>query len=75
MKGVKFVIDENGEQSAVLIDLKENAELWEDFYDAYVAREREGEPRESLEEVRQIRRATAGRPYNLRRKDEIGRRL
>jgi|1186.fasta_scaffold751342_2 hypothetical protein len=53
MKGVKFVIDENGEQSAVLIDLKENAELWEDFYDAYVAREREGEPRESLEEVRQ----------------------
>ena len=55
MKGVKFVIDENGEQSAVLIDLKENAELWEDFYDAYVAREREGEPRESLEEVRQKR--------------------
>ena len=53
MKGVKFVIDENGEQSAVLIDLKENAELWEDFYDAYVACEREGEPRESLEEVRQ----------------------
>jgi hypothetical protein len=53
MKGVKFVIDENGEQSAVLIDLKENAELWEDFYDAYVAREREGEPRESIEEVRQ----------------------
>jgi hypothetical protein len=53
MKGVKFVIDENNEQSAVLIDLKENAELWEDFYDAYVAREREGEPRESLEEVRQ----------------------
>ena len=53
MKGVKFVIDEDGERSAVLIDLKENADLWEDFYDAYVAREREGEPRESLEEVRQ----------------------
>jgi hypothetical protein len=53
MKGVKFVIDEDGERSAVLIDLKENPELWEDFYDAFVAREREGEPRESLEEVRQ----------------------
>src|SRR5215216_6693533 len=53
MKGVKFVIDENGERSAVLIDLNENAELWEDFCDAYVAREREGEPRESMEEVRQ----------------------
>lgn len=53
MKGVKFVVDENGERSAVLIDLNENAELWEDFYDAYVARERESEPRESIEDVRQ----------------------
>jgi hypothetical protein len=53
MKGVKFVIDENGERSAVLIDLNENSELWEDFYDAYVAREREDEPRESIAEVRQ----------------------
>jgi hypothetical protein len=53
MKGVKFVVDEDGEKSAVLIDLKENAELWEDFYDAYVAQEREEEPRESIEEVRQ----------------------
>jgi hypothetical protein len=53
MKGIKFVVDENGERSAVLIDLKENAELWEDFYDSYVAQERIGEPRESIEEVRQ----------------------
>jgi hypothetical protein len=53
MKGVKFVVDENGERSAVLIDLQENADLWEDFYDSYVAREREEEPRESIEEVRQ----------------------
>jgi hypothetical protein len=52
MKGVKFVVDENGERSAVLIDLEENADLWEDFYDAYVAREREEEPRESIDEVR-----------------------
>jgi hypothetical protein len=52
MKGVKFVVDENGERSAVLIDLKENAELWEDFYDSYVAEERKEEPRESIEEVR-----------------------
>ncbi|HEY4563250.1 MAG TPA: hypothetical protein VIJ61_17975 [Thermoanaerobaculia bacterium] len=53
MKGVKFVVDENGERSAVLIDLQENADLWEDFYDAYVARERAEEPREPIEEVRQ----------------------
>lgn len=53
MKGISFVIDENGEKSEVLIDLKEHSELWEDFYDACVAREREGEPRESIEAVRQ----------------------
>jgi len=36
----------------VLIDLKKNAELWEDFYDVAVARSRAKEPRESLEDVR-----------------------
>jgi hypothetical protein len=52
MKGVKFVVDESGEKSAVLIDLKEHAELWEDVYDTYLARERAEEPRESLAEVK-----------------------
>jgi hypothetical protein len=51
MKGVQFVVDENGDQQAVLIDLKKNRRLWEDFYDAAVAKEREGEPRESFDDV------------------------
>jgi len=37
----------------VLIDLKRYGELWEDFYDALVARQRADEPRESLESVRE----------------------
>jgi len=52
MKGVQFLIDEKGEKSAVLIDLKRHSELWEDFYDRAIARNREGEPRESLESVK-----------------------
>ena len=52
VKGVEFVIDGDGQKKAVLIDLKEHGELWEDFYDTLRVKERESEPRESLAEVR-----------------------
>jgi hypothetical protein len=35
----------------VLIDLKKNAKVWEDFYDLAFARERKDEPREPLQSV------------------------
>ncbi len=53
MKGIQFVVDDQGEKTAVVIDLREHAEIWEDFYDGMLAQEREAEPRESLEEVKQ----------------------
>ncbi len=57
MKGVRFVVDEKGEKTGVLIDLRANAELWEDIYDRAVARRRMHEPRESLASVkRRLRR-------------------
>jgi hypothetical protein len=52
MKGVEFVVDEEGKKKAVLIDLKKHGEIWEDFYDTLRAKERESEPRESLQEVK-----------------------
>ena len=52
VKGVEFVVDEDGHKKAVLIDLKEYGEIWEDFYDTLRAKERESEPRESLKEVK-----------------------
>ncbi len=52
MRGVQFLVDDDGEKTAVLIDLKKNAQLWEDFYDVAIARSRAKEPRESLESVR-----------------------
>ena len=59
VKGVEFVIDDSGEKKAVLIDLKRHGEVWEDFYDTLRAKERESEPRESLDSVKQ---KVLGRP-------------
>ena len=52
MRGVQFLVDDEGEKTAVLIDLKKNAQLWEDFYDVAFAKSREREPRESLQSVK-----------------------
>lgn len=54
MKGIQFVTDNQGEKTSVLIDLNEHGELWEDFYDQLLARERVDEPRESLEGVENL---------------------
>lgn len=53
MKGIRFVSDEKGQKVAVLIDLRKHGQLWEDFYDSLLARERANEPRESLAEVKE----------------------
>lgn len=58
MKGVQYLVDDRGERRAVVIDLKKQAELWEDFYDRALAESRRDEPRESLEAVK----ARLGRP-------------
>ena len=52
MSGVQFVVDDKGEKTAVVIDLKQHSALWEDFYDVLTARDRAHEPRESLQAVR-----------------------
>ncbi len=52
MKGVQFVVDDQGEKKAVLIDLRKNKQLWEDFFDVALAEQRADEPRESLSEVK-----------------------
>jgi hypothetical protein len=52
MKGIQFVLDEKGDTTGVLIDLKKNSELWEDFYDRALAESRAKEPRERLASVK-----------------------
>ncbi|HHT9106354.1 MAG TPA: hypothetical protein ACFYD7_10830 [Candidatus Wujingus californicus] len=56
MAGIKFVTDEKGQKVAVQIDLKELGDLWEDFYDNLIAKQRIDEPRESLDSVKAILR-------------------
>jgi hypothetical protein len=43
VRGVQFVTDSEGDKVAVLLDLKEWGEVWEDIYDNLVADRRKGE--------------------------------
>jgi hypothetical protein len=53
MEGVRYVINDQGEKTAVLIDLEQHGQLWEDFCDVMLARQRAEEPRETLESIRE----------------------
>ena len=44
MKGIHYVVDDAGEKRAVLIDLTEWGEVWEDIYDVLVSQSRSNEP-------------------------------
>ncbi|MBF0567161.1 MAG: hypothetical protein HQK89_18205 [Nitrospirae bacterium] len=52
MKGIQYIMDDKGDRTAVVIDLKKYDDVWEDFYDSLIASERKNEPGESLETVR-----------------------
>jgi len=52
MRGVKFLVDKSGKKTAVVLDLRRNAALWEDVYDSPLALSRAREPRESMAIVR-----------------------
>ncbi len=52
MKGIQFVIDDKGEKKAVLIDLSEWGELWEDIYDILASQSRKNEPTVPWEELK-----------------------
>ena len=38
VRGVRFLVDGTGRRTAVQIDLKSQARLWEDFYDLVLPR-------------------------------------
>lgn len=57
MEGIRYIVDDQGKKTAVIIDLKKYGDLWEDSYDRLVAQLRANEPRETLESVkRKLRR-------------------
>jgi hypothetical protein len=52
MSGVQFLVDDRGQKTAAVIDLKKHADVREDFHDVLIARRRVHEPRESLGSVK-----------------------
>jgi hypothetical protein len=52
VKGISYLVDESGEKTAVILDLRKHRRLWEDIHDRLLIESRRGEPRESLAEVK-----------------------
>jgi len=52
MKGIQFVVDEAGKKKAVLIDLEEWGQVWEDFYDILVTKSRQHEASVDWQEIK-----------------------
>ena len=52
MKGVSFIVGDDDRKKAVVIDLGKHGALWEDFYDNWLSKQRQDEPREALKDVR-----------------------
>jgi hypothetical protein len=63
LKGIQFLFDAEGKETAVLINLRHNRRLWEDIYDVMVADSRTDEPRVAWEDVKRrlkAKRASRG---------------
>ena len=52
MKGIDFVVDDSGKRKAVVIDLTQWADEWEDIYDVLVSQARRSEPTISWDELK-----------------------
>ena len=57
LKGVRFVTDTEGNKVAVMLELAEWGELWEDIYDNIIANQRANEPGMILDEFESELRA------------------
>ena len=44
MRGVKYLYNARGRETAVLIDLEQSGDVWEDLLDVALAQERASEP-------------------------------
>lgn len=56
MKGIRYVLDKNGEKTDVQIDLRLYGDLWEDIHEVSLARERADEPLDNFDEVKRLLR-------------------
>lgn len=52
MKGISFITNDENKKVAVLIDLKEHGDLWEDFYDGLIAEQRKNDEVISFDQLK-----------------------
>ncbi len=52
MTGIRYMVDDSGNKTAVVLDLRKHRRIREDFYDRLLIESRRKEPRESWEQVR-----------------------
>lgn len=52
MKGIQYIIDDNGRKRAAVVNLNIYGHLWEDIHDILVMESRKGEPRVKWKEVK-----------------------
>jgi hypothetical protein len=70
MRGIQYVVNESGNKTAVVIDLREHGDLWEDFYDNLVAESRRDEeliPWEKIKEEERLQGSSGRLAGRLRR--------
>ena len=53
MKGVQYIVDNDGEKKAAVIDLKIYSDVWEDIHDILMVKSRKNEPRLKWADVRE----------------------
>ena len=51
MKGVSYLVDDEGNKTAVILDLRRHRRIWEDIHDRLLIHSRRQEPRVSLQQV------------------------
>lgn len=52
MTGISYLVDEAGNKTGVILDLRKHRRIWEDVYDRLLVESRRNEPRVSLSEIR-----------------------
>lgn len=52
MEGIQYLVTESGKKKSVVIDLEMLGDVWEDFFDTFVANERENEERIDFDSIK-----------------------
>ena len=52
MKGIRYLTDDAGIKTGVVLDLRRHRRIWEDIHDRLLVESRRNEPRKTLSEVK-----------------------